>query len=70
MFKRAAKARVVAYYIWGLACTVYSPSTSALRKAVVTCMLPFILYRTEAWYIRQKKPSWAYISRFVSVCVR
>jgi hypothetical protein len=48
MFKRAIKAQVIVYYIQGLAYTVYSPSVSVLRKAVVTYMLSFILYRTEA----------------------
>jgi hypothetical protein len=47
VFKRAVKAQVVAYHIQGLARTVYSPSASALRKAVVTCVLLFILYGTE-----------------------
>jgi hypothetical protein len=57
MFKRATKAQVIAYHIQGLACTVYSPFASVLHKAVVTCVLFSILYRTEAWYIRQRKPN-------------
>jgi hypothetical protein len=57
VFERAAKAQVVAYHIQGLACTVHSPSASALRKVVVMCVLSFILYGTEAWYAGQKKPS-------------
>jgi hypothetical protein len=48
VFKRAAKAQVVAHYIQGIACTVYSLSASVLRKAVVTCVLLFILYGIEA----------------------
>jgi hypothetical protein len=55
--ERAAKARVVAHHIRGLARTVYSPPASALHKAVVTCVLPSILYGTEAWYAGRKKPS-------------
>jgi hypothetical protein len=57
MSKRATKAQVIAYYIQGLAYIVYSPFTSVLYKAVVTCVLFFILYKTEAWYTGQRKPS-------------
>jgi hypothetical protein len=70
MFKRAIKAQVIVYYIQGLACTVYSLFASALYKAVVTCVLSFILYRTEAWYTKQRKLSQVYISGFVSVYVK
>jgi hypothetical protein len=55
--KRAAKAQVIAYHIQGLARIVHGPPASALCKAVVMYVLPFILYRTEAWYVGQKKPS-------------
>jgi hypothetical protein len=68
--KRAAKARVVAHHIRGLARTVHSPPASVLRKAVVTYVLPSILYGTEAWYAGQRKPSRAHTSRFVSARVR
>jgi hypothetical protein len=57
VFKKAVKAQVIAHYIQGLAHIVYNPSASALRKAVVTYVLPSILYGIEAWYIEQKKPS-------------
>jgi hypothetical protein len=70
MFKKAVKAQVIAHYIEGLACTVHSPSASALRKAVVTCVLLFILYKTKAWYTGQKKPSQAHTSKFVSARVK
>jgi hypothetical protein len=70
MFKKATKAQVVAHHIRGLARTVYSPLISALHKTVVTCVLLSILYRTEAWYARQKKPSQAHINRFVNTRVK
>jgi hypothetical protein len=70
MSERAVKAQVVANHIRGLARTVHSPPASVLRKAVVTYVLLSILYRTEAWYARQKKPSQAHTSRFVSARVR
>jgi hypothetical protein len=57
MFKKAAKAQVITYYIQGLAYTVYNSLISVLYKAIVMCVLFFILYKTKAWYIRQKKPS-------------
>jgi hypothetical protein len=47
MFKRAVRAQIIAYYIQDLAYTVYSLFTSILRKAVVMCVLLFILYRIE-----------------------
>jgi hypothetical protein len=64
--ERAAKARVVAHHIRGLARTVYGPPASVLRKAVVTCVLPSILYGTEAWYAGRRKPSRAHTSGSVS----
>jgi hypothetical protein len=48
--ERAAKARRVAYHIRGLGRTINGPPASSLRKAVITCVLPSILYGTEAWY--------------------
>jgi hypothetical protein len=57
MFKKAAKAQVIAHHIQGLAYTVYSLLAFILHKTVVTYVLFFILYGTEAWYIEQKKPS-------------
>jgi hypothetical protein len=64
--ERAAKARVVAHHIRGLARTVHGPPASVLRKAVVTCVLPSILYGTEAWYAGRRKPSRAHTSGSVS----
>jgi hypothetical protein len=57
MSEKAIKAQVVAHHIQGLARTVHSPPVSALHKAVVTYVLPSILYRTKAWYAGQKKLS-------------
>jgi len=33
------------------------PPASSLRKAVITCVLPSILYGTEAWYAGCTKAS-------------
>ena len=54
--ERARKARKVAYHIRGLARTEHGPPASSLRKAVITCVLPSILYGTEAWYAGREKP--------------
>ena len=55
--ERASKARKVAFHIRGLANTKDGPPASALRKAVITCVLPSILYGTEAWYAGRTKPA-------------
>lgn len=54
--ERAAKARKVSHHIRGLARTKDGPPASALRKAVITCILPSALYGTEAWYAGRTKP--------------
>jgi hypothetical protein len=54
---RAAKARAVSQHIRGLARTVDGPPASSLRKAVMTCVLPSLLYGTEAWYAGRMKPA-------------
>src|SRR5438045_1587168 len=55
--ERAAIARKVAYHICGLAQIKNSPPASSLCKAVTTCVLPSVLYGTEAWYAgRMKQP--------------
>ena len=53
---RAAKARKVALHIRSLARTTCGPPASSLRKAVITCVLPRLLYGTEAWYGGRTKP--------------
>ncbi|RAL58040.1 hypothetical protein DID88_009163 [Monilinia fructigena] len=47
--ERAGKARQIARHIRGLAKTVDGPPASALRKAVITCVIPSLAYGTEAW---------------------
>ena len=47
---RAAKARKVAAHIRSLAKTTCGPPALSLRKAVITCVLPRLLYGSEAWY--------------------
>ena len=47
---RAAKARKVAAHIRSLAKTTCGPPACSLRKAVITCVLPRLLYGSEAWY--------------------
>nr|UTN00778.1 RNaseH domain of reverse transcriptase [Drepanopeziza brunnea f. sp. 'multigermtubi'] len=39
-----------------LARTVHGPSAASLRKAVTTCVLPSVLYGTEAWYAGRYRP--------------
>jgi ribonuclease HI len=56
--ERAAKARGVAYHLRNLANTKNGPPASALRKAVITCVVPSLLFGTEAWYGgRRKRPA-------------
>ena len=55
--ERAGAARGVAYHLRNLANTKHGPPASALRKAVITCVLPSLLYGTEAWYGGRKKLS-------------
>ncbi|RAL64782.1 hypothetical protein DID88_001379 [Monilinia fructigena] len=54
--ERAGKARQIARHIRGLAKTVDGPPASALRKAVITCVIPSLTYGTEAWYAGRTKP--------------
>ena len=54
--ERAGNARKVAHHIRGLARTIHGPPASSLRKAVITCVLPSVLYGTEAWYAGRTKP--------------
>jgi hypothetical protein len=70
MSKKATKAQVITYHIQGLAYTVHNPFISVLYKTLVMCVLSSILYRTEAWYTRQRKPSQAHTSKFVSTRVK
>jgi len=55
--ERAGKARQVARHIKNLARTKDGPPALALRKAVITCVIPAALYGTEAWYAGRTK--WA-----------
>jgi len=56
--ERAAKASRVAHHLRSIANTKNGPSAAAIRKAVTTCVLPSVLYGTEAWYGgRQKAPT-------------
>jgi hypothetical protein len=45
----------VAQHIRGLGRTIDGPPASSLRKAVITYVLPSILYGTEAWYTGRTK---------------
>ena len=47
---RASKARRVAHHIRSLGRTAHGPPASSLRKAVITCTLPSLLYGSEVWY--------------------
>lgn len=48
--ERNAAARKVANHLKSLANTAHGPPAASVRKAVITCILPAILYGTEAWY--------------------
>ncbi|KFZ23235.1 hypothetical protein V502_02286, partial [Pseudogymnoascus sp. VKM F-4520 (FW-2644)] len=68
--ERAAKARSVAYHIRGLARIKDGPPAVALRKAVLTCVIPSALYGTEAWYAgRTKQPTKGHHKQTVSTRV-
>lgn len=53
---RVAKAGRVAHHIRSLAKTTCGPPASSLRKAVITCVLPSLMYGTECWYGGRTKP--------------
>jgi len=55
--ERAAKARKVALHIRSLARTTCGPPAASLRKAVITCIIPRLLYGAEAWYGGRMKPA-------------
>ncbi|KAJ2900039.1 RNA-directed DNA polymerase from transposon X-element [Zalerion maritima] len=48
--KRTTQASIVAHHIRSLANTRRGPPPAALRKAVITCILPILTYGAEAWY--------------------
>ncbi|EDN04275.1 conserved hypothetical protein [Histoplasma mississippiense (nom. inval.)] len=54
---RAKKARAVAQHIRSLGKTRDGPPADALRKAVTTCVVPSLLYGTEAWYGGRTQPA-------------
>src|SRR5438045_1939306 len=58
--EHVAIARKVSYHIHGLAWIKDGPPTSSLHKAVMTCVLPSVLYGTEAWYAGRTKPPCQY----------
>ena len=53
--ERTGKARKVSHHIRGLARIADGPPASSLRKAVITCVLPSVLYGTEIWYAGRTK---------------
>lgn len=52
---RAAKARKVATHIRSLTKATCGPPACSLRKAVITCVLPRLLFVSEAWYDGRKR---------------
>ncbi|KAJ5566964.1 hypothetical protein N7535_006270 [Penicillium sp. DV-2018c] len=46
---RAKKARAVANHIRSLGRTAHGPPASSLRKAIITCVMPTLLYGAEVW---------------------
>lgn len=55
VMKRTAQASMVAHNIRSLANTRQGPPPAALRKAVLTCILPILTYGAEAWYAGSTK---------------
>lgn len=55
--KGAAAAQRVANHIRGLANTVHGPPPKALRKAVISCIIPVMTYAAEAWFPGTSKPA-------------
>jgi ribonuclease HI len=53
--KRVAQADKIVRHIRNLANTRHGPNPSALRKAVITCVLPVLTYGSEAWYAGMTK---------------
>ncbi|KAL9570491.1 hypothetical protein ACKAV7_005379 [Fusarium commune] len=56
--KWAAKAKAVAYHLWGLTNTIHGPLPSAVRSAVRACVEPVLLHGSEAWYPGKNRPRW------------
>lgn len=55
--EHTGKARKFTQHIHNLAHKMDSPPAVSLQKALITCVLPPALYRTEAWYRGRKKPA-------------
>ena len=53
--KRVGKARRVAQHIRALGRIRHGPPAVALRKAMITCVLPSLLYGIEVWYAGRTK---------------
>lgn len=50
------KARIVAQHLQGLAQTKHGPLADSLRRVVISCILPSLMYGTECWYSSRTKP--------------
>ena len=55
--KWAAKAKVLAYHLKGLANTQRGPLPAAMRRGILSCVVPILLYGAEAWFPGLTRPS-------------
>ena len=53
--ERALKATKIAYHIRSLGKIKNGPPAKALRKALITCVLPSLLYGSEIWFSGRRK---------------
>ncbi|KJZ69979.1 hypothetical protein HIM_10624 [Hirsutella minnesotensis 3608] len=56
--KWTTKAQAVAFHLRRLTNTKHGPLSSAVRRAVCACVIPVLLYATEAWYPGPTCPRW------------
>ncbi|KJZ68765.1 hypothetical protein HIM_11849 [Hirsutella minnesotensis 3608] len=56
--KWTAKAQAVAFHLRKLTNTKHGPLPSAVRRAVYACVIPVLLYVTDAWYPGPTSPRW------------
>ncbi len=56
VIEKAASAAKVARHMRSLAAVQHGPPAASMRKAVITCVLPVLLYGADVWYVGRKKP--------------
>ena len=58
--KWAAKAKSLTYHLKGLANTQRGPLPTAMRRGILNCVVPTLMYGTEAWFPGLTRPSIRY----------